>query len=215
MPTMTKLSLLAATALATLAVASSASAASYFHAGTATGNVLPNGTVVQGSKAAGGFSLIVTGFGTISCPAQTITYTAGASGGATIGVSLTTWASTGCTDTLPVINVTACNGSGLPLAGTATGTGAAGGTIAFTNLIVKCTLNGLATFCYYRVPTATGTYTNTNATLVYNAVAATHYTLPADDQGALCGTNAALSAAVDDQSTLGAMTPTVLLNTTP
>lgn len=206
------LAMVVVSALAVLAGgAGSASAASYFHAGTAMGNHLANGDTVS-TRAAGTFSLTVTTVGNINCSQLSGSYTVGASGGATVAVSLATWNATTCTDTVPVLTFTGCAATAPLPAGTATGTGAAGGTVAFTNLYVRCAVMGTTNACYYRDAAANGTYANMGATLtftndvmVHNAPGGT-----TDDIGILCGNGGTMSATLADQAT--AAGTTVLLN---
>ena len=163
------------------------------------------------------FILALPGFGEITCTTQNLVYTVGASGGATVSVSLTNGSATTCTDTVPFITLTSCSELPLPTAGVATGNNSSDGTIVFTNLFVKCAVQGAATFCYYKATSATGTYSNTGATLRFSAVATTH-TPPAgamDDQGMLCGNNGAVTLGVDDQQLLAAPTTPVFLTNVP
>ena len=211
-----KLILLAATCALSLlgATAGGASASTFAHAGTTTGNILAAGTSVM-PRSSDVFTASFSGLGSVTCASGTGSATVGASGGATITAAGDSVTFTSCTDTIPVITITGCHlVAPLPTA-TVTATSSAGGTVSFTNTFVRCNVAGGTSGCYYSAPTATGTAVNTNAALTYSGVSILH-TVPAGgsgDLGSLCGTSGTFGGSFTDL-TSGATSTTVVLNQT-
>jgi hypothetical protein len=77
---------------------------------------------------------------------------------------------------------------------TVTATGHTGGTVSFTNVRIRCSLNGgTLGFCDFQANTATGSYANTGATLRFQNVAVA--LVSGTGSSALCFTSATFSAA--------------------
>jgi hypothetical protein len=95
--------------------ATSASAATYVHGGTTTGNVLAAGTSISGGLKAGTSAVLTTNIGTVTCTSGTAGGTVGASGGTTVSGNLTTLQVSNCTDTIPFITVSDCTNSTNPV----------------------------------------------------------------------------------------------------
>jgi hypothetical protein len=193
--------------------AGSAHAASYVHAGTASGNVLAAGTTVA-PGASGSMTFAMSGWGSVSCAASG-DLTVGASGGATVAATVDALDWTGCTDTIPSITYTSCAvASPLPTA-SLLAAGSAGGTLSLSGWYMRCGISGTTRGCYYYAALANGTYTNATAAAVWTGVSLLH-TVPSgstDDLGALCGPGSgSLSQTWNDVSASGA---TLVLNGTP
>jgi hypothetical protein len=196
--------------------ASSASAASYLHNGTTTGNVMAAGTAISPTSSNTAV-LSIPGLGSVSCTSNSFSGTVGASGGASITGSLSSLTFNTCTDTIPLITITNCNAvSPFPsISGVATGS--TGGTLTLTNTYVRCNVSGGTSGCYYLASTAAGTYTNTGGTLAYNNVSVSH-TVPAGgtgDLGSLCGTSNGTFSVTYSGVKNTATSAAAILNTTP
>jgi hypothetical protein len=213
-----KLALLASSCVFGLvgAGAGSASAATYVHGGTTSGNLLPAASTIL-NRSSDTATLTLNGTGELSCTVTTGFATVGASGGATVSATGNSLTFTSCTDTIPVINIQSCHlaATTLPTA-VVTATSHNGGTVVFSNTFVRCVAAGSTSGCYYKATTASGTASNTGATLSYASVGVTH-TAPAgatDDLGVACGTIGSFSMALTDL-VRGATGTTLVLNQTP
>ena len=210
---------LIATALGVLAIAlacgaGAASASTYLHRGTTTGNVLAAGTPVM-PRAGGPATLVLLSVGTIGCTASTGIVTVGPSGGATVAAVGDSLSFSGCTDTIPIIDFSSCTLAGPAPTATVTATGATGGTVVFVGTYAFCKVTGAPTGCYYGAIGATGTASNTGATLAYNNVSVTHEVPPGatGDLGGLCGNTGFFAVTFTDLAG-GSPSATVVLNQT-
>jgi hypothetical protein len=190
-----------------------ADAASYVHAGTATGNVLAAGTAFQPTS--GSMTFSQSSFGTISC-SSTGGLTAGVSGGSSIAVTVDSLEWPSCTDTIPSLTFTSCSGaSSLPTA-SLTAAGGAGGTLLLSNVYLRCALSGTTRACYYHATVANGTYTNATGGVSWTGVSLAHGA-PAgttDDLGSLCGAAGSMNQSWSGV-TVGTTGATLVLNDTP
>jgi hypothetical protein len=160
-------------------------------------------------------TLVMGGFGVITCASTTSDITAGVSGGTTVTGTLDALTFTSCTDTVPVVNITSCVkvASTFPTVAFRA-TGASGGTETLTDVFVKCFLAGSSSGCYYKAATAVGNVQNIPSLTTFSGVSTTH-TVPAgatDDFGALCGAGGSFSVTFTD-FTLGTTGTTVTLRT--
>jgi hypothetical protein len=131
-----------------------------------------------------------TGVGNLSCSASRFDADVNAHTSATtIGGSLTGLTFTSCTDSIPLLNFTGCHRHGATLP-TVTINGSAG-TVAITDLIVRCTFQGSTSACYLTAASAAGTYNNAASTLTYVNVPVAVITTPTTDAIApgACGTS--------------------------
>jgi hypothetical protein len=211
-----KMAMLAAVAACALATgAASASAATYVHGGTTTGNLLPSGTGIGSGLRSGTNAVLTTSIGTVTCRAANFAgATTSASGGATVTGRLSTssagLAFSTCSDTIPFIDVTSCGQTSGASAGiVATASGSAGGSINLTNVSVTCNLNTGGT-CLFTASTANGTYANSDNSATYTSV-------PVTGSGTFCPSSGTFSAAFAPVTvTSGAFSGRrVILNTTP
>lgn len=162
-----------AAALCALAVvgAGSASAATYMHGGTATGNVLAAGTSIQGTQ--NGNALFTSSSGNITCATGGFTADVGASGGATVTATLTSFTIGPCTDSMPLIEITGCAGVNLANTGmVASSASTTGGMMNLTNLVFYCSFRG-GGGCTWSATSMYGSYTNVTGNLAYSNVALT------------------------------------------
>jgi hypothetical protein len=209
-------SLTACLAGLTLAVCAPAGhGATYLHNGTTAGNLLPAGTAVS-SGGNGPAVITLSGLGTIDCTNNSFIGTVSASGGATAGGTLNALSFTSCTDTLPVITITGCNGVSPAPTVTITATNHNGGSWAWGNLFFRCNVAMSTRKCYYKASTAAGSFVNSGAGLSFSGVAIAHNAPSgtSDDLGAGCGSIGFLDATFRDVRATTSGT-TVLLNQTP
>ena len=205
-----KLALIMACSVGLLgAGAASASASSFFHNGTALGNIMASGTTLMAGSSDG--SVLATDVGSIGCSTNTFDLTVGASGGATVSGSVDALTTQACSDSIPSVAITGCHAvAPLPTV-TATASGASGGTIALNGTYLRCDAGGTSA-CYYYAATASGGYANTGGVLTYNSAGLIH-TVPSGgtgDLGSLCGTSGSFSTTFTDVTGAGT---TAVLNT--
>jgi hypothetical protein len=134
------------------------------------------------------------GFGDITCNTTTFNLHVGPGGGASIDGSLNTLVFENCTDSIPVITITACDKHGGSPTATITA-GAGGGSVTLSPTTVFCTVAGSANGCYYQAPDATGVISNATNSITFTNTAVTH-TVPAgttNDLGNLCGAGGAFN----------------------
>lgn len=104
--------------------------------------------------------------------------------------SLTALTFTGCTDTIGPVNYTGCHlhqpttAPGVSI----TGTSAVGGTIAFSNVVVRCNIQNSTLGCYFAFATMHGTVNNTTSSISFPTLAASTVQPTTDALAAgLCG----------------------------
>jgi hypothetical protein len=184
-----KIALLAIVSACVCLGAATANAASFLTDETATA---PSSITSTSSDPV---TLTFAGLGTITCTRMTFSADVGAGGGTTIAGTLTAFGFDGCTDTIPVINYSTCSLHGPMPTVTLTATGASGGTVTLSPTFVFCPISGSSSGCYFQLPDATGTFTNTTHALAFTNVAMTHSvpTGTTNDLGSLCGSGVTMS----------------------
>jgi hypothetical protein len=162
--------------------ASTASAATYVHGGTTSGNVLAAGTTIGGGIKAGTSAVLTTSIGTITCTGGSAGGTVGASGGTTVSGNLTSLTVNTCTDTIPFITVSDCTKSSSNPVITVDNKGNI--SIAAGNTIV-CRYSGGT--CTFTSPTTSAKYASSTATLSLSNIPVTSST------GGLCPSSGSFS----------------------
>lgn len=201
-----KIAIMAALCALAVVGAASASAATYVHKTTSTGNVAPSGSAVAGTQT--GTALLTSSSGNISCTSGSFSGTVGASGGATVTGSLSALSFSTCTDSIPLITVTGCSAINTGSTGiVASSSSSTGGSLNLTSVQVQCNFSGGGN-CVFSASTANGTYTNSTGNLVYSNVATT-------SNGFGCPSTGTFSATYNPVNvTVGGTAGKVILNNT-
>jgi hypothetical protein len=203
-----KLALLAV--LCALATASSASAATYLHSGTTTGNVLPSGTSIKGTLKSATTATLTISSGTVTCTSAEFNATVDGSGGATV-LGMVTALKLGpapggsggtCSDTIASFDFDYCEdylAPGTSFYLVAQALSPAGGGLQFQNAYLRCHVAGSspAAYCYYYGAPINGNYANAGFTLSFASASVAHQ-VPAgvtNDAGASCTSSATLTVA--------------------
>jgi hypothetical protein len=200
--------------------ASSAPAASYFHAGTASGNVLAAGTGI-GAHASNWVTISMDA-GTLQCFSSDFYANVGASGGAlSISVSFSSWNFRTCTDTLPIITIDRCDMVQPKATATASAYSSSGGAFTVNNAYFRCSISAPPQLpgkaCYYHLMTASGTYYNSVPGITFPPTSIDRQRpsgATGDLGSSVCGNYGSFTTTYSPIYR-GGVTPVVYLNNTP
>jgi hypothetical protein len=187
------LGLTAIVAVGLLIAASAASAEAI--RGDPGGVLLPTGTLITGASQPGGATLTVPGHATVRCQG-TLGLTVGPNRVANpMVITVNSFTLDGCSDADTATVITRCHTISPTPSATITST-MFSHFVTLTSISTRCAISGSGTACYYRIPSATGTYIGSTSSLSSFGSSDVTHSVPAgatDDAGSACGTSGSLS----------------------
>lgn len=186
-----KITVLAAlTACVLAATGSSAPAATYIHGGAIAGNLLPSGTNFGSGLRSGTNVVIATSIGTVTCSNGGLGGMTTSASGSSVVSGVLAYGSAGmgfssCSDTIPFIDLSACDQALGRASVYTTAYSSAGGTFDASSLLLQCYAS-TGFICQFSASFVNGTFSNSNASATYTGV-------PLTGSGTLCPSSGTLS----------------------